>query len=76
MPSSETRFFSLKMMQAIKKLELPTIENNERFHNDIEKLKEETKIITKPVNSTSIENHQQHRDKQAAARRCSQEKLF
>ena len=47
-------------MQTIKKLELPTIENNERFHNDIEKLKEETKIITKPVNSTSIENHQQH----------------
>lgn len=46
------------MMKAINRLELASIENNKRFHNDFKKLHEEITVITKPVHSTSTETHQ------------------
>ena len=45
-PSSETRFaISKKMMKAINRLELASMENNKRFHNDFKKLHEEITVI-------------------------------
>ena len=49
-----------KMMKAINKLKLSTIEDNIGFHNNFSKLNEEMKIIIIPVYSILIENHQQH----------------
>ena len=50
-------------MKVINKLEYSTTKNNKKFHNDFQKLQKELKIIT-TFYSTSIENYQQHCDKQ------------
>ena len=55
---------SEKMVIVINKLKSSAIENIKRLHNDLKKLQEEMKIITKPVHSTSFENSQQLLDKQ------------